>query len=92
LVSNWFKGKPNIQLIKWPGNSLDLNPIENVWSLMKMQLQEDTHPTNLQALKEEITRLWVLKMADSQVLRNMVESMPDRLQEVIQWGGNTTKY
>jgi hypothetical protein len=43
-------------------------------------------------LKEEITRLWVLKMADSQVLCNMVESMPDRLQEVIQKGGNTTKY
>jgi hypothetical protein len=30
---------------------------------MKMQLQEDTLPTKLQALKEEITRLWVLKMA-----------------------------
>ncbi len=57
-----------------------------------MQLQENTHPTNLQALKEEITRLWVPKMADSQVLSNMVESMPDRLQEVIQKGGNTTKY
>ena len=62
------------------------------WSWIKMQLQEDTHPTNLQALKEEITRLWVLKMADSQVLHNMLESMPDRLQEVIQKGGNTTKY
>ncbi len=61
------------------------------WSWVEMQLQEDTHPTNLQALKEEITRLWVLKMADSQVLRNMVESMPDSLQEVIQKGGNTTK-
>jgi hypothetical protein len=57
-----------------------------------MQLQEDTHPTNLQALKEKITRLWVLKMADSHVLCNMVESMPDRLQEVIQKGGNTTRY
>ena len=30
-----------------------------------------------------------LKMADSQVLRNLVESMADRLQEVIQRGGNT---
>jgi ABC-type transport system involved in cytochrome bd biosynthesis fused ATPase/permease subunit len=62
------------------------------WSWIRMQLRDDTHPTNLQALKEEITRLWVLKMADSQVLHNMLESMPDRLQEVIQKGGNTTKY
>ena len=59
---------------------------------MKMQLQEDAHPTKLQAFKEEITRLWVLKMADSQVLRNNKQSMPNRVQEVIQRGGNTSHY
>ena len=91
VVSNWFKEKPHIQLIKWPGNSPDLNPIENVWAWMKMQLQE-SHLTNLDQLKEEITRLWVMRMQDSQVLRNLVESMPKRLQEVIERGGNTTHY
>jgi hypothetical protein len=24
----WFQERPNITLIKWPGNSLDWNPIE----------------------------------------------------------------
>ena len=57
-----------------------------------MQLQEDTHPTKVQAFKEEITRLWVLKMADSQVLHNMVESVPNRLQKVIKRGGNTSHF
>jgi transposase len=33
---------PHIQLIKWPGNSPDLNPIENVWAWMKVQLREST--------------------------------------------------
>ena len=32
-----------------------------------MQLQVETDPTNLEALKEEITRLWVPKMVDSEV-------------------------
>ena len=57
IVSDWFKERPDIQLIKWPGNSPDFNPIENVWSWMKLQLQE-THPTNLEELKEEIRKMW----------------------------------
>jgi hypothetical protein len=91
LVTKWFAEKPHIQLIKWPGNSPDLNPIENVWGWMKMQLQE-SHPTNLDQLREEIKRLWVLRMEDSQILRSLVESMPKRLLEVIERGGNTTHY
>ncbi len=31
IVTEWFNNRPSICLIKWPGNSLDLNPIENVW-------------------------------------------------------------
>ena len=40
LVSAWFQQPPAIQLIDWPGNSPDLNPIENCWSWMKTQLQD----------------------------------------------------
>jgi hypothetical protein len=28
-VTKWFADRPNITLIKWLGNSPDLNPIEN---------------------------------------------------------------
>jgi hypothetical protein len=31
LVAKWFAEKTHIQLIKWLGDSPDLNPIENVW-------------------------------------------------------------
>jgi transposase len=50
------------------GNSPDFSPIENVWGWMKMQLKE-SHPINLDQLREEIKRLWVLRMEDSQILR-----------------------
>ncbi len=43
-------------------------------------------------MREEIKRLWVLRMEDSQILRSPVESMPKRLLEVIERGGNTTLY
>jgi hypothetical protein len=56
---------------------------------MKMQLQE-SHPTNLDQLREEIKRLWVLRVEDSQIMRILMESMPKRPLEVIERGGNTT--
>jgi hypothetical protein len=58
---------------------------------MKVQLRE-SKATNLQELQQDITRLWVLKMDDSQYLRNLVESMPRRLEDVIRRDCNPTKY
>ena len=91
VVSEWFRERPNITLIDWPGNSPDLNPIENCWAWMKAQL-ENCKATSIPLLKVEILRLWTLKMDDSQYLRNLVESMPRRLQAVLESSGNATKY
>ncbi len=45
-----------------------------------MQLKEK-HPINLEKLKVEIKKLWVLRIDDSQYLKKLMESMPDRIQE-----------
>ena len=58
---------------------------------MKVQLKE-VNCTNIEMLKEEIKKLWVTRMTDSQYLRNLVESMPRCLQEVIAREGGLTKY
>ena len=38
----------------WPGNSPDLNPIENAWSWMKKQLFETSKATNMGDWKREV--------------------------------------
>ena len=68
------------------------NPIENVWSWMKKQLSENSTATNLVDWKIEVNELWVLRMSNSQYLRNLVESMPRRLEDVISREENPTKY
>ena len=73
----------------WPKS---LNPIENAWSWMKKQLSDTSTATNMGDWKREVTELWVLRMRDSQYLRNLVESMPRRLKDVISREGNPTEY
>ncbi len=73
------------------GNSPDLNLHQNVWNWMKNKLQ-DSEATSLPQLQQEKKFLWTLQMDDIQYLKNLVESMPRRLESVILNEGNSTKY
>jgi hypothetical protein len=73
----------------WPGNSPDLNAIENCWSYMKRKLKGNTNITSL--LQEAIKRMWELDMGLS-YFRKLSDSMPRRLLLVIDQKGEMTKY
>ena len=85
LVSAWLK-KEQIEVLQWPGNSPDLNPIENAWNQMKMKLSCKYTSSVLQ-LREEIKELWVLDM-DIAYFQKLSDSMPTRIQNVIKAKGN----
>ena len=57
VVGRWLE-EEGVDLINWPGNSPDLNPIENLWSIMKGRMQREP-PKNRKELVERLTRMWV---------------------------------
>ena len=87
---DWFK-RQNIKLLDWPALSPDLNPIENLWGLLANAVYDNGKQfESVNDLKRAISREWA-KM-DIQELRNVVESMPNRIFEVIRLHGSKTKY
>ena len=80
-----FLEQKQIQTLEWPGNSPDLNPIENLWCVT------EKHPTSLSALQLAIKEVWV-KEISSDYCCKLIESMPHCLQEVIKNKGGHTKY
>ena len=85
----WFRTH-NVSVLKWPGNSPDLNPIENLWARLK-RLVGKKHPSNKQELISAIISSW-FHVIDSKDLAALVDSMPARCQAVIDWKGFPTRY
>ena len=78
------------EIIKWPGNSPDLNPIENCWNWMKDQLK-DFQCQKKDQLILEIKRIWCVKVTREYCL-TLARSMPNRIQACMEANGGHTKY
>ena len=70
----WRKGE-------WPGNSPDLNPIENLWSILKARLDEMGQVSTVELLIENLKLAW--QSIEPSILLNLVEGMPNRMKLVI---------
>jgi len=73
----------------WPSQSPDLNPIENLWSILDNNLK-DRRPQSKAELFQVLQEGW--NRLDVDLLRRLVESMPRRIQAVIDANGYMTKY
>ena len=89
IVAQFLKAQ-KINILDWPGNSSDLNPIENLWTILKNKVSE-RQPTNAKMLEQAIKEVWVRDISPA-YCRNLVESMPRRLEAVIKAKGGPTKY
>ncbi|CAF1588512.1 unnamed protein product [Didymodactylos carnosus] len=69
--------------------SPDLNPIENLWNILKIRVS-DKQPRNLKSLIKTIQEEW--NRLPIELASNLVDSMVARVAAVIQQNGDYTMY
>lgn len=81
--------KHSFTKLDWPSQSPDLNPIENLWSILDHQLKARA-PNNTEKLFNILKKgFYVLPV---ELLDKLVCSMPDRIAACITAKGGMTKY
>ena len=66
IVKQWFV-ETGVQLLDWLGNLPDLNPIENLWVLIKKRVAQ-RKCSSLKEMKEAIRDVWCCKITPQSLL------------------------
>ncbi|CUG86683.1 unnamed protein product [Bodo saltans] len=75
-----FLKEQNIRTVEWPAKSCDLNPIENLWSIMKRKIDVDIM-CDVNELERAIRKSWSEITQDE--IDNLVLSFPHRIQKML---------
>ncbi|KAI7947474.1 hypothetical protein MJO28_009382 [Puccinia striiformis f. sp. tritici] len=90
-LSAEFRAEAKIDKIpNRPSQSPDLNPIENVWKVLKTNIQNFYHPRSVNEMHEALRQAW--DDFPSSTLIHIIDSMPSRMQAVIEAEGGPTRW
>ena len=90
LACKWFKDN-GIEVLDWPSQFSDMNPIEHLWVHLKRRLSGyEKAPSGMLELWERVEAEW--NAIPHEICINLVESMPRRITGVIKAKGGYTKY
>ena len=92
LAQEWCSDNlPNfIRKDEWPGNSADLNPIENLRPILKVEVYKGQEPTTMKALRRKLQNAW--NNLSQETLESLVHSMPKRIKAVLNERGGQSGY
>ncbi len=76
-TKQWFESK-EIELLEWPARSPDLNPIENLWNWLGMEVAKQK-PSTVAELRALLIEMW--QKIDQKICLKLIESMPNRMKE-----------
>ncbi|OXA56016.1 Transposable element Tc1 transposase [Folsomia candida] len=87
-TKEWF-AKNQIKVLPWAAQSPDLNPIEHLWAELERKIA-NRNPSNKEDLKRILAEAW--EDIDPDFTKKLVDSMPRRIQAVIEAKGGPTRY
>jgi len=88
LANEWFE-KYGILRLEWPSKSPDCNIIEDIWNHLKYQLRGKIYDDE-DELWDCLCKEW--NRVPISLIESLYESLPKRMQAVIQANGGVTKY
>ena len=89
-AKQWFQDH-EYQVMDWPAQSPDINPIEHLWHHLKRRLVEyEILPKGILELWDRVEEEW--NKIPSEVHQNLIESMPRCVEAVMKAKRGYTKY
>ena len=89
-VREWL-GEQAFDVLDWPAQSPDMNPIEHVWAIVKRRLNQYESPAKgMLELWERVEVEW--DKIDAETCARLVGSMPSRIDAVVKAKGMWTDY
>ena len=86
-----FLNSKKFKILEWPAQSPDLNPIENLWSIVKNRVYNyETRAVSRQELWERFEYVWSSITVEE--CKKLIGSMPARIAAVVRSRGGYTKY
>jgi transposase len=81
----------SLDVLKWPAQSPDLNPIEHLWDFLKRKLADyPTQPKGMLELWDRVKETW--ESIDKETCLHLIKSIPRRIEAVLKARGGYTKY
>lgn len=88
-VTQAFFRDSEISVLAWPPNSPDLNPIENIWSILKQRVEKHA-ATSKEALIKAVQ--WEWNQIDTGAIARTIATMRERVMQVIDRQGKKCDY
>lgn len=89
IKTKQFLRDNNIVVLEWPSCSPDLNPIENIWKILKERVYKNKS-INSNEFIDNILNEW--NNIDKKILKSLIDSMPHRIYKVIENDGDSIEY